>query len=113
MHQNKPCVFAATLPLMGHKKTRRFSRIVVKPDYQGVGIGTRFTNEIARYERKKGYSMTLTTSNIMMIEGLKKNKDWVLTRKGRASKHAKYNKTQDRESSSDRITTSWRYICQH
>lgn len=31
-----------------NKKLKRVSRLVILPDYQGIGLGTKFLNEIAK-----------------------------------------------------------------
>lgn len=51
------------------------------PDYQGVGLGINFLNEIAKlYEN---YDFIITTSAKNLINGLNKNKKWNLKRYGR------------------------------
>ena len=45
--EGNPVAFVATLPLMGRKNRRRFSRIVTLPDYQGIGIGMAVAEAVA------------------------------------------------------------------
>lgn len=63
------------------KNMKRIHRIVVKPDYQGIGLGTKFMSEIAKMYKKNGYRTTLVTSSPSFVFGLQKNKQWVMTRK--------------------------------
>ena len=35
-------------------KIKRVSRLVILPDYQGIGLGTKFLNEMAKYYSKQG-----------------------------------------------------------
>jgi ABC-type lipoprotein export system ATPase subunit/GNAT superfamily N-acetyltransferase len=63
------------------KNMKRIHRIVVKPDYQGIGVGARFMSEIASKYKKDGYRMSLVTSSPSFIHGLQRNKNWVMTRK--------------------------------
>ncbi|MCI0492744.1 MAG: GNAT family N-acetyltransferase, partial [Planctomycetes bacterium] len=42
-----PVCFCATLPMVGYKGRRRFTRIVTLPDYQGIGIGMRVVEAVA------------------------------------------------------------------
>lgn len=63
------------------KNMKRIHRIVVKPDYQGIGVGSRFMSEIARKYKQDGYRMSLVTSSPAFIHGLQQNKNWAMTRK--------------------------------
>lgn len=72
------------------KNMKRIHRIVVKPDYQGIGVGSRFMSEIARKYKRDGYRMSLVTSSPAFIHGLQQNKSWAMTRKpSRVQKTAK------------------------
>jgi len=63
------------------KNFKRIHRIVVKPDYQGIGLGGKFMSEIAKDYRKDGFRMRLVTSSPSFIHGLQKSKNWIMTRK--------------------------------
>jgi len=63
------------------KNMKRIHRIVVKPDYQGIGIGIRFLNEIAEMYKSQKYRIALVTSSPAFIHGLQKCKNWIMTRK--------------------------------
>lgn len=63
------------------KNMKRVHRIVVKPDYQGIGVGARFMSEIANKYKSDGYRFSLVTSSPSFIHGLQRNKEWVMTRK--------------------------------
>lgn len=63
------------------KNMKRIHRIVVKPDYQGIGLGARFMSEIAKKYRQEKMRMTLVTSSPAFIHGLQRNKQWIMTRK--------------------------------
>ena len=63
-----------------NKKIKRVSRIVVLPDYQGIGIGTRFLTEIAKIYKNKGYDFSIVTSAKNMIKSLYKNDKWIMIR---------------------------------
>ncbi|GHT39908.1 hypothetical protein FACS189427_13820 [Planctomycetales bacterium] len=43
----EPVAFCAVIPQYGFKNRKRVSRIVVLPDYQGIGIGAAFLESIA------------------------------------------------------------------
>lgn len=72
------------------KNMKKIHRIVVSPDYQGIGIGKIFINEIARIYKQQKYRVTLVTSAPSLIHGLAKSKNWIMTRKpSRLQKTAK------------------------
>lgn len=58
-------------------------RLVVLPDYQGIGIGIKFLNEISNIYNQKGWKVRIITSSPSLSNGLIKNKNWILYHKGR------------------------------
>lgn len=108
------CGFCAILPFPHPKKknTWKEHRTVVFPDYQGVGIGTSFTNKIAKMLMCEGKHYISTTSNPSMIFARKNDKNWVTTRVGRTSSGSGkiQNKNKKGSTSSNRITVSFEYI---
>lgn len=69
------------LPNAHVKNMKRIHRLVVKPDYQGIGIGNAFLNEIASRYKKEDFRVTITTSSPALIFSLKNSKRWAMTRK--------------------------------
>lgn len=67
-------------PHSSSKKIKRCSRLVILPDYQGIGLGTRFLNVVADYYKEQGYKFTIVTSAKNMIYALRKSNKWVMTR---------------------------------
>ena len=65
------------------KGWKRVHRLVVLPDYQGIGIGTKFIGEIAKVYTDNGYILNLTTTTPSLVNALRRNKNWVLIRFGR------------------------------
>jgi GNAT superfamily N-acetyltransferase len=63
------------------KNMKRIHRIVVKPDYQGIGVGSKFMSEIASKYKNQKLRISLVTSSPAFIHGLQANKNWVMTRK--------------------------------
>ena len=63
-----------------NKKLKRVSRLVIMPDYQGVGLGTKFLNFIAKEYIKLGYDFSIITSAKNLICALRKSKDWCMYR---------------------------------
>ncbi len=73
-----PVAFAAIAPQMGFAGYRRFSRVVVLPDYQGIGVGGRFRDAVAQVEAAlPGVKrLSLTTSHPAMIRSLAGSPRW-------------------------------------
>lgn len=82
------CAFNAVLPFPHpHKKnTWREHRVVVLPDFQGIGIGSVFTNYVAKLFALEGKSYTCTTSNPAMIHARTKSPLWKTVRIGRVNR---------------------------
>ncbi len=74
--EGQPTAFCAVLPLTGRVGRDRVSRIVVLPDYQGLGIGGRVLEAVARLRRVMGRRVNLTTSHPSMIASLRRSRSW-------------------------------------
>lgn len=93
-----------------HPKVRdiwRAHRIVVLPEYQGIGVGTAFCNAVGRALKLENKRLHVVTSNVAFIRALQKSPDWVCTFVGRqtAPRHHGLGKT----SSKNRITATFEY----
>jgi GNAT superfamily N-acetyltransferase len=85
VYQDKPIAFIAVVHI--HMKARyyRVTRLVVLPDYQGIGVGKRLLNFVAElYVSQTKVPFYILTSNPQIIRGNMKN--WKITRYGHASK---------------------------
>lgn len=97
------------------KNRKRVHRLVVLPDYQGIGIGTSFIKEIAKIYTRKGFEFNLTTTTPALVVALKKDKEWILGRYGREKSgmggYARYKGAETKHlsnaSSQKRITYSF------
>ena len=67
-------------PHAANKKIKRVCRLVVLPDYQGIGIATKFLNCIAKHYTAQGYDFSIVTSAKNLIYALKKSSNWLLQR---------------------------------
>lgn len=65
------------------KNIKRCSRLVILPDYQGIGLGTKFLDCIASMYVKRGYKFSIVTSAKNMIYALNKSKNWLIIRYSR------------------------------
>jgi GNAT superfamily N-acetyltransferase len=105
-----PVGFIALLASPYKKRYWRVSRLVVLPDYQGIGIGTRFLTAIAEYWTKKtGAPFFITTSN-PQLRNINRKSRWRLTRIGHVSGKWKGRKDLYNTLSKRRITFSFKYV---
>lgn len=59
----------------GHK-LKRVTRLVILPDYQGIGLGYKFLNFVAELYRMAGYRFRIVTSAKNLIMKLNKSQLW-------------------------------------
>lgn len=107
------CAFCAALPFPHpiKKNTWKGHRTVVLPDFQGVGIGTVFSDAIAELFNGEGKTFISTTSNPAMIHSRAKNPKWKTTHIGRLSSGVRTAKLKG-SFSCNRLTVSFEYIGQ-
>lgn len=96
------------------KHARKEHRVVVLPDYQGIGIGTRMTDFLAQMYKDNGYSYLCVTSNPAFIHARCKSPKWIVTRKlsrtGLGSATGKIQNFKKKKSTSfARMTVSFKY----
>lgn len=79
--QNEIVGFCAVLHQPHNKilNLKRAHRIVILPDYQGIGLGTMFLNIVAEYITKQGNEFSIVTSAKNMIGALYKSDKWFCT----------------------------------
>lgn len=63
-----------------NKKIKRVSRLVILPDYQGIGLGTKFLDLVASEYVKENYDFSIITSAKNMIYALRKSDKWCMCR---------------------------------
>jgi len=71
-----PVGFCGVMSMQGRKGRWRVSRLVVLPDYQGVGIAGAMLNAVAKTYKERGDRINLTTSHPAMIRALKSKENW-------------------------------------
>ena len=71
------------------KGWKRVHRLVVLPDYQGIGVGTAFIKEVAKLIHARGEELNLTTTTPAMVNALIRDSEWVLARYGRETSGSK------------------------
>lgn len=53
------------------------------PDYQGIGLGTKFLNLIAEMYSEQGYDFSIITSAKNLINSLRKSDKWCMYKYGK------------------------------
>lgn len=61
------------------KNIKRVHRLVVLPDYQGIGLGSKFETFIANLYKAKGFRFRIITSAKNLIMKKAKSKEWKCT----------------------------------
>jgi len=78
---DKPTAFIAILPLPSGtiQNAFRVSRLVVLPDYQGLGFGIKLLNYFGSLYKNIGKTLYIKTSNPSLFMGMQRNeKNWHL-----------------------------------
>lgn len=77
----QPICFIGVLPFpgVGDEKTRRISRIVVLPDFQGLGLGKSILNYISSLYAKNESIMYIRTMSPALGLALAKDNNWIAT----------------------------------
>lgn len=110
------CGFCSVLPFPHPKKKNVWKehRVVILPDFQGIGLGSFISENVAEILKSENKGLISTSSNPAFIFARKKSKKWVLTRIGRTSSGSGSGKIQNKykkgSTSSNRITVSFQYI---
>jgi GNAT superfamily N-acetyltransferase len=68
--------FAATLQSMGHAGITRVHRLVVLPDYQGIGIGRAMLRMLGDLCEQQGQRLSIVSVHPAMIHGLARDPNW-------------------------------------
>lgn len=100
------------------KHYHRSHRLVVLPDYQGLGAGTKINDFIGEYYKNMGHRYCMHTSHVRLIEHLKKSKKWIPTASNDTDNLSIINHTQNtllwREQPShkmlSRVCASYEYV---
>lgn len=107
--EGRPVAFLATIPAMGHTGMRRVHRLVVLPDFQGLGIGTKLLNLVADHETALGYKFAIATSQPALVAALSGRREWKAVFNKKPTRH-KGKIVEGREMGTGwRITASFQY----
>lgn len=112
VYKDKPIAFIAVVHTRMKARYYRVTRLVVLPDYQGIGVGKRLLNFIAQlYTSQTRIPFYILTSNPQIIRGNMEN--WRITRFGHASKgrgNTRINNEIRNSLSRKRVTVSLQYV---
>jgi GNAT superfamily N-acetyltransferase len=112
VYQDKPVAFIAIMHIKMLVNYYRVSRLVVLPDYQGIGIGKKLLNFIAElYTSQVNLPFYLVTSNPQLVRGNLGN--WVVKRVGHATcggEDTRINRELTQSNSKRRLSVSLQYF---
>lgn len=103
-----PVAFAALIRAFGHGNMLRVSRIVVLPDFQGVGIGRAMLRVVAASIAPR--RLRLVTSHTGMIRALERCDEWRATSIYRHGTNNHGGWIKGRSQSHGRCVVSWEYV---
>jgi len=122
-HNNAANVFIATVnneiagfisvlhfPHPKVKNMKKVHRLVILPDYQGIGIGMKLLNKVGKIYKHKELRFNIVTSAPSLINTLKKSIEWNCKHFGRMKAHKgvlKSNTENLTNGSENRITASF------
>jgi len=72
----QPVGFCAVLNAIGRHGLKRLSRLVIVPEYQGLGLGGRLANTVAAHFRRAGKRVVLTASHPAVVAFVRKSPCW-------------------------------------
>lgn len=107
---NQICAFIAILPFPHPKvrNMRRVHRLVVLPDYQGIGLGIRLMEFVGKIYLNIKKRFSIVTSTPALMHSLKDNKNWICKSISRKGPHITGSLAF--KGSNNRITSSWEFI---
>ena len=88
---------------------KRGHRVVVLPDFQGVGLGNRLSEFVAQLYHEKGFRYVTTTSHPAMIHHRAKSKKWRMTQKIKSRPESK-NSLLVKKRGHERLNASFEYL---
>jgi GNAT superfamily N-acetyltransferase len=74
-----PVAFCAVVAALGWKKTKRITRLVTLPEYQGLGIAGRLLDGVAAVEASRGQRVTITASHPAIVAHCAHSPGWRYT----------------------------------
>ena len=109
--EDQPAALIAILPLVHGviKNAKRISRIVVLPDFQGIGLATKFMDALCAALMAQGFDTYITTSHPALIRALNVSKNWSVNRKPSRVAKVGPNSQRGLVSSGARVTAGFKF----
>ena len=101
-------ISVAAFPGLVHNRWK-VHRLVVLPDYQGIGLGVKMLNDVAEIYKQIGKQMRIITSAPSLIYSLKNNKNWNCSNFGKGDKLGGYKSLLSKSGSKKISSTQSRY----
>lgn len=89
------------------KNMKKVHRLVILPDYQGIGIGGILLHEIGNLYKLNNQRFNITTSAPSLIHSLKASPKWITTRFSRTKAQSTSTTVGNMKTSVNRITASF------
>ena len=86
----------------------REHRLVILPDFQGIGLGHFLSSWLGKYLAKQGKTLISTTTNPALIKARKRDSNWAVQKIGRANQQG--SKKKMKTNSRNRMTVSFKYL---
>jgi len=117
LYNDKPIAFMAILPFPhgNIKNGYRISRVVVLPDFQGMGIGFKFVNWFGQVYKNDNKTIYIKTSNPALWKSFERSNNWLFTSGTNGEKKAEMMQSKKIASTgtfktSTRISKSYKFI---
>jgi GNAT superfamily N-acetyltransferase len=109
--EGQPAALIAILPLVHGKvkNAKRISRIVVLPDFQGIGLATKFMDALCAALKAQGFDTYITTSHPALIRSLNVSSKWSVNRKPSRVAKVGPNSQRGLVSSGARVTAGFKF----
>lgn len=110
--EDTPAVFQAVLPFPHAqiRNARRASRLITLPDFQGVGVGARFSDFIASVYKAAGCRFLTTTAHPARVGTLARNPKWRMTSAPRMTPKSGKTERGGMKRASARYVASFEYV---
>jgi len=69
------------------KNMKKVHRLVILPDFQGIGIGVILLNEVAKIYKRQNFRFSIVTSTPNLVNYFKKSTDWICKSHQRGTNH--------------------------
>ena len=95
---------------LGWKKTKRITRLVVLPEFQGLGIAAKLAETVAAHEQAKGHRVTITACHPAILAHCSRSPHWTYlgTKKTGSTRQRLAGRTI--RCSTGRAVTSFEYV---